>query len=230
MVFSILKRKPKTIEPGLERGWQFYARPNTLETVGYVFRIDEDDVRYPVTRLKVKTEKGVEAGVKVSQRMDVKAGVLARFLELIDLDADASIGRARLLEFEINEPIRVMTTEVAMEAALKKFQRGFTGKKGSRYYVICQTRSASSMTFRLSADFVAELGGEGKLSEDLKAGASLKVGRSGVYEIHQAFPERLLVTFQALRLERISAGLAEEGALGLVPATEMLEWREPAGE
>lgn len=229
MVFSFFKRKRRQPEMGLERGWQFYARPNTLEPVGYVFRIDEDGVRFPVTHFQVEQEEGVEAGVKVSQRVEVKTGILARFLELIDLGADASFGRTRVLEFEIHDPIRVSSTDVAMDAALKDFLREFTGKEKNRYFVIRQTRSASSMTFRMSAELVAELGGKGKVSDGLKAGATLKVDRAGQYEVHQTFPERLLVTFQPDRIERVTAGLAEEGAFGLTPTVEMLEWRETAG-
>ncbi len=228
MAFNIFKRRRREPEMGLERGWQFYARPNTLEPVGYVFRIDADGVRFPVTRCDVDTEEGIEAGVRVTQRLEVKAGIVARFLDLIDLGAEANVGRSRLLEFEIHEPIRVSSTDVAMEAAMKDFLRDFTGKKGNRYFVIRQTRSATSMIFRLSADFVADLGGEGKVSGGLKGGAQLKVDRAGNYEVHKAFPERLLVTFQPDRIERVAAGLAEEGGFGLTPTTETLVWREPA--
>ena len=227
MAFSILRRKRKEHEIGLERGWQFYARPNTLEPVGCVFRIDKEGVRFPVTRLDVETEEGVEAGVKITQRTEAKVGVLARFLEIIDLSAKANVGQARVLEFEIQDPIRVLSTDVAIAAALKDFLGEFVGKKGNRYFVIRQTRSAKSMKFRLTAEQLAELGGEGKVSAGLKAGASLKLNRGGTCEINQPFPERLLVTFQPDGITRLKAGLAEEGAYGLTPTVETLEWREP---
>ena len=92
MAISIFGRKRKQPEPGLERGWQFHARPNNLEPVGFVFRIDRHGVRYPVTQLEVESDEGVEAAVKVRQRMEVKVGALARFLQIIDLNADASVG------------------------------------------------------------------------------------------------------------------------------------------
>lgn len=228
MAFTIFKRRPKGKDTGLERGWEFYSRPNTLEPVGYVFRIDENGVRIPVTNLNVETTEGIEAGVKVTQRLEVKAGVLARFLELIDLSADANVGRTRVLEFEIHDPVRTSSTDMAVDPAIKDFLSDFTGKKGSRYFVIRQTRSAKSMTFRLTADLVAELGGEGKVTSGLKASAKLNVDRAGSYEIHQAFPERLLVTFQPDRIERVTAGLVEGGAYDLTPNEELLDWREPA--
>lgn len=227
MPFNIFKRQPKQPDSGLERGWQFYARPNTLEPVGYVFRIDEHGVRFPVTQFPVETVEGVEAGVKVQQRIELKAGVLARFLELLDLSADTSAGRARVLDFEIHEPIRVSSMDVAIEGALRDFLDGFTAKKGHRYYVIRQTRSATSMTYSLTSEFLAELGGEAEVSAGLKAGARLKVAGGDRYEIHQEFPERMLVTFQPERIERVSFGLAEGGAFGLTPVADTLDWREP---
>lgn len=228
MPFSIFKRKPKAIDEGLEQGWQFYARPNTLEQVGYVFRIDGDGVRFPVVQLAPKTMEGPEAGVRVHKRIEAKAGVLARFLDLIDVSANASVGRTRTLDFEIREPIRILSTDSEIETALDGFLDGFTPKDGNRYYVIRQTRSASSMSFRITSDLLAELGGEAAVSANVNAGLTLNALNGHEFEINQTFPERLLVTFQPERIERVSAGLAGSGAYGLTPVTQALEWREPA--
>lgn len=230
MPFSIFRRKSPETGQGLEKGWQFYARPNTLETVGYVFRIDRDGVRFPVTGLNPEVMEGQEAGVRVHQRLKVKASALARFLDLVDFSADASLGRTRTLDFEINEPVRILATDAAMEAELEPFLEGFRPKEGNSYYVIRQTRSATSMTFRLNSDLIAELGGEAKVSANLRVGAKLEVGIGNAYEIHAEFPERLLVTFQPERIIRVSAGLAEAGSYGLAPVTQTLEWREPAAK
>lgn len=228
MPFNIFRRKPLETGQGLDKGWQFHSRPNTLETVGYVFRIDADGVRYPVTRLSPEVLEGPEAGVSVHQRLDVKASAFARFLEVVDVSADASVGRTRSLEFEINEPVRILATDAAMEAVLEPVLKDFRPKAGNSYYVIRQTRSAKSMTFRINSDLMAELGGEAKVSANLRAGAKLDVGIGNAYSIHAKFPERLLVTFQPERILRVSAGLAEAGSYGLAPVTQTLDWREPA--
>jgi hypothetical protein len=228
MRFSIYRRKPPQTGVGLETGWQFFAYPNTLETVGFVFRIGGDGIRLPVAFLAPNVIQGQEAGIHVHQRFEVKASVLARFLNLIDLSADTSVGHKRTLNFEIKEPIRTLTTDAAIEAELEPFLEGFRPDEDSSYYVIRQTRSATSMTFRFGSDLMAELGGEAKVSANLCAGAKLNLGSETAYEIDAKFPERLLVTFQPERIVRISAGLAKAGSYGLAPVTKTLEWREPA--
>lgn len=228
MAFSVFRRKRDRGDELLDRGWQFYTQPTTLEPVGTVFRIDGDGVRYLVDRLDVPVDQGPEAGARVVRRTEVRLGVVARFLGLIGISANAAVGRTQLLEFETQEPIRTVSHDADVVGPLARFLRHFTPEEGSRYFLIRESRSARAVTFHLSNEQIAELGGEGPVGAGLSAGASVRVGRSGTFEIAQPFPERLLVTFLPYRIAQLTAGLgAAEPQLGLAPADGPLDWREP---
>lgn len=161
--------------------------------------------------------------------MDVKLSVLARFLGLVPIGANVGSGRVQTLEFEIHDPVRAITTDVALRAPLDVLLEQLERRPDNR----CrgpnetrETRSASGIVYRLSKGQVTELGGEGPVHAALSAGASLSAKGSGV-EITQPFPERLRVTFIPEEIKCVSAGLAGEPRLGLVPVATALEWRQP---
>lgn len=157
MGFSIFKRRKTAPDFGLERGWQFYSRPNAIDVVGSIFRIDDDDVRFPVHRVDVGVDSTKEPGVSITTRAEITVGILARFLDLVHLSASAAVDKVRTLEYVLQQPERTSTTDVAIDAAMESFLAGFAGKKDNRYYVVRQTRSAMSMTFRLTEQLMTDL-------------------------------------------------------------------------
>lgn len=205
----------------------FFNQPTNLEPPGTVFRIDAGGCRFIVDRLTVEVDEGPEASSRLEQRMEVKLGVLARFVGLVPIGANVGGGRVQTLEFEVHDPVRAVTTDVALRAPLDILLEQLERRPDDRYFVIRETRSASGIIYRLSEGQVAELGGEGPVHAALSAGASLSAKGAGVYEITQPFPERLRVTFMPEEIKRVSAGLAGEPRLGLVPVTTALEWCEP---
>lgn len=223
-LFGRDKRQPAQV---LEEGWQLYAKPTTLEPVGTLFRIDDAARRFMVDQVPVETQEGAEAAAKVQQRIHANIGFFARFLGLDSYSVKLGVQNAETLEFEIGNPVRQMAFDAAMDQAMAPVLAGLKYRADNRYYVIRETRSATAMTYRLTQVQLGEIGGEMSLAAALGAGAKIGAGRGGLYEISQAFPERMRVMFLAEEIAPVKAGLAGgKPMLGRLPVRRPLVWSE----
>ena len=114
-LFGKGKRKPDEI---LEAGWQFYAKPTTLEPVGTLFRIDDKGRRFMVDQVAIEVNEGAEAVAKVRQKIRANIGFFARFLGLDGYNGKINAKDVETLEFEIIDPVRQSTFDVALDRAL----------------------------------------------------------------------------------------------------------------
>jgi hypothetical protein len=176
-------------------------------------------------------DKGTEPGASKVERVEAKTGVLARLVGLEPMTANVSAGKARIVEFEITEPVRESTTDVQIDKVLKPFLARMQFRPDHRYYVIREARYATAMKYRLSDEQLGEIGGQARVSAVVEAGVILSAKSGGTYDLSHVFPERLGVMFLPEELAAVSAGLAAgESKLGRVPVRVPLDWVEPAGE
>ena len=211
----------------LEEGWQLYAKPTTLEPVGTLFRIDDSGRRFLVDHVAVEAQEGAEAAAKVQQRIQANVGFFARFLGLDSYSGKLSGEDAETFEFEIVNPVRQVVLDAVMDLAMAPVLSSLKYRVDNRYYVIRETRSATTMTYRLTQAQLAEIGAEVSVAATVGAGAHVGAGRGGLYEISQTFPERMRVMFLAEEIKPVRAGLAGgEPELGRVPVRHPLMWIE----
>jgi len=224
---GVFKKKART-QPDriLQEGWQFYHRPTTLEPVGTVFRIDHERRRYIVDELDIQSTRGMEAASRLEDRIELGAGILARLLG-IGPKADANAQLAEKIVFELSQPEREMTTDVALRGVLEPFLSALKYRVDNRYFLIRECRWATAMTYRLSKERVIALGGEAAINEALTVGGVLKTSGEHLYEINCDFAESMRVMFLPEEIKPISAGLGgDEPILGRVPVKEPLVWED----
>ncbi len=228
MGFSLFRKAQKRPDNMLPDGWQFYSRPTNLEPPGTIFRIDPEGKRFIVDRLKPVVDAGLEPGASKVESIEAKAGVLARLVGLQPLSANVSAGAARVLEYEIKDPIRESTTDMQMDAVLKPYLAKMEFRPNQQYYVIREARSATAMKYQLSNEQLGEIGGEATVNAVVDASVKLSAKRGGHYELAHAFPERLGVMFLPEEIAPVRAGLgAGPAEFGRVPVKHALEWVEP---
>lgn len=210
----------------LEKGWQFYHRPTVLEPVGYIFRIAKDGTRYHVDTLTVESDRGAEAAGRIERQIDLGAGILARLLG-IGPHVDAGAQSAETLTFELADPERETTSDASLDRVIDPFLSKLKYRTDNRYFLIRDCRWASGMTYRLSKERVAKLGGEATINEALALQGHVKAVSERLYEIDCKFPEKMRVMFLPEEIGPTSAGLGGgEPKLGLMPVTEPLVWHE----
>lgn len=160
----------------------------------------------------------------LEDRVELGAGILARLLG-IGPEADANAQFAEKIVFELSQPEREVTTDVALSGVLDPFLVSLKYRADNRYFLIRECRWATAMTYRLSKERVVALGGETALHEALTVGARLKTVNERLYEIDCDFSEAMRVMSLPEEIKPISAGLGgDEPELGRVPVTEPLVW------
>ena len=227
MAFSLFGSRRKRPDDFLPPGWQFYSRPTNLEPPGTVFRIDHEGRRFIVANLRPTIARGGEPGASKVERMETKAGFVARLLGLQPLGAHAGGGTARAFRFQIVDPVRESTSDEEMDKVLGPWLESMAFRKQNRYFVIRESRSASAMTFLLSDEEVGAIGGKLAIVAAAEGGLTLAARSTETSEITQAFPERLGVMFLAEEIAPVVAALAGgEAALGRVAVSAVLDWVE----
>ena len=227
MKFSFSKKKEPTGNDILERGWQFYRNPTTLEPPGTVFRIDPNGHRFLVNKLEVKISAGQELASQIEFAVETKIGVLARLLDLPPLSAKVGGKRIKQIIFVAEGLVRETTMDSQLMTVVNPFLGNLDYRVDNRYFMLREARSATAMTLKLTEEILGELGGKTKVSAALSAGATLSGAKRNTYQIETAFPQRMRIMFLPEEIKPISAGLAgEPPELGLVKVNEVLEWQE----
>lgn len=224
MVF--FKKKARTQQNRiLQKGWQFYHRPTTLEPVGTVFRIDGEHRRYLVETLTIQSTRGDEATAHIEDSIQIGAGVLARLLG-IGPKTDANAQYAEKIVFELSRPEREVTTDMNLSEELDPFLKKLKYRADCRYFLIRECRWATSMIYRLSKERVLALGGETALNEALSVGAELKTLSESLYEINCTFEKAMRVMFLPEEIKPVTAALGgNKPKIGCVPVHEPLIWK-----
>jgi hypothetical protein len=118
-------------------------------------------------------------------------------------------------------------TDAEMDRVMAPVVASLRYRADNRYFVIRGARSATAMTYRLTQTQIGEIGGEASLAVALGAGFKLGAGTGGIYEINQAFPERMRAMFLAEEIAPVSAGLAGHAPeLGRLAVRQPLVWTE----
>jgi hypothetical protein len=212
----------------LDRGWQYYFAPTTLEPPGTVFRIDAERKRYHVTTLPVPIQFGEEAFGEHTESVVANLGILARFLNLKGVNVKAATAKTERLVFKMDEPEREVVGDLTLDKALRPFLRDLEYRVDNRYFVIRESRRAIGVTHRLTRSQVDDLGGEASLAEVLALeGTLFKSERSGEFLLEQKFDKPMRIMFLPEEIKPVSAGLAgERPELGRVPVNETLVWED----
>ena len=116
-IFQTTLIDPRASAPaaGPERGWQFYARPTSLEPPGTIFRIDNQGLRFLVTEIKPQITMGTEAFGTQSVAVRTNARILARFVGgRTEAMAGQQGERLETLEFEMFDVQKEATTDMAI--------------------------------------------------------------------------------------------------------------------
>jgi esterase/lipase superfamily enzyme len=228
MAFTLFGKKGRQPDDLLPPGWQFYSRPTSLEPPGTVFRIDPDGRRFIVTQLTPAVLRGPEPGASRIERIETRMSVLARLFGLQPMGVRLAAGTVKTLRFQIIEPVRTSTTDAVMDDVLRPFVAAMEFRKGNRYFVIRETRSATAMIYFLSKEEIGEVGGEAAIIAAGEGDVTLGVGSADLSEVTQSFPERLDVMFLADEIRPVVANLgAGEDALGRAAVAAPFDWVDP---
>lgn len=209
----------------LERGWQFYSKPTTLEPPGSVFRIDAEGRKYEVGTLTAIPKAGDEAFGRHRESIAANTSMLARFL---DVNLKAQAQKTDVLIFEMNGAVREVLDDADVDAVIDAFLQKLRYRADNRYFLIRESRRATEMTYHLTRSQVDELGGSATLASKAKLeGTMFKADRGDEFLLQQKFAAPMRVMFLTEEIKPITAALAaERQQLGLVPVAEPLVWEE----
>ena len=211
----------------LEPGWQFYSKPTTLDPPGTVFRIDVAGRRYIVANLEVKATTGREASGKSIKSGQASVGLVASLLGMDKVGIGAKGRKVERLEFEITDPVKEETSDMAIDEVLDPFLERLDYRAENRYFIIREARMASAMKYFLSEQLVNDISGGMPAIESIKTRGEFKQVKKGQYELNQTFDEPMRIMFLPEEIVPISAGLAQATPeLGLAPVNETLIWQE----
>ncbi|KPJ57905.1 MAG: hypothetical protein AMS16_00435 [Planctomycetes bacterium DG_58] len=212
----------------LERGWQFYFAPTTLEPPGTLFRIDADHRRYIVETLLVEAQVGEEAFGEYTESVTAGLGILARFLGLKGINVNASTAKTEQLVFKLDKPEREVVNDLDLDKVLRPFLKDLDYRVDNRYFVIRECRKATGITHHLTQSQVDDLGGEATLADRLALeGTLFKSERRGEFLLEKNFDQPMRVMFLPEEIKPVGASLARaRPELGLVPVSETLIWEE----
>lgn len=225
--YNILSKGEKRVADILDPGWQFYSKPTTLDAPGTVFRIDDNDVRYKVGKLNVVTTQGKEAAGRNTKSGQVSLGILSSLLGLDKIGIDVKAKKVEQLEFEITDPVKEETSDMAIDKELDSFLEKLEYRADNRYFIIREARLASAMKYYLTEKLVNEITGGVKPIEDLKVEGDLNKGQEGEFELDQTFEQQMRIMFLPEEIVPISVGLSKATPqLGLAPVSEPLVWKE----
>ncbi|MBA7700807.1 hypothetical protein ES703_109531 [subsurface metagenome] len=192
-----------------------------------MFRIDDDGRRYIVANLEIKTTKGKEAAGRSFKSGQASVGILASLFGLDKIGIGAKGKKVERLEFEITNPVKEETTDMAIDKVLDPFLERLDYRADNRYFIIREARMASAMKYFLSEQLVNDISGGAPAIENIKVEGQFKRVKEGEYELNQTFDEPMRVMFLPEEIAPISVGLAESTPqLGLAPVTEILIWEE----
>lgn len=177
----------------LENGWQFYHAPTTLDPVGTVFRINRDKIRYKVKNLKIPSERGSEAPVRITKNSETGLGLLVKFLALA-LQGKVKSTKGEKIEFELNDPEREVTFDVDVQNVLPQLS-DIDFLSDSQYYIIRECRWATGMKYKLSKKSLLDIGGEIQINDSIKGKGEIKRKNDTTFEIPHDFPEKMRVMF-----------------------------------
>jgi hypothetical protein len=221
---QLIDKKPSTL---LEPGWQFYSKPTTLEPPGTVFRIDKSGSRFVVDVINVLTTTGKEAFGNSKQTIRTSAMALSRFIgNNFDASARQNGFREEMLEFELIDVEREITTDVVVEKTLKEFPSKVEYREDNRYFIIRESRSANEIHYTLSEELLNEIGGSASLLKYVDSQANFSYQKQGEYILSQKLPSRMRVMFLAEEIIQTSASLT--GGMpefGTAPITKPLVWK-----
>lgn len=224
---KLISKSEKKIVEILEPGWQFYAKPTTLDAPGTVFRIDKEGRKYTVENLKIVTIKGKEVSGRSTKSGNATIGVIANLLGIEDLGISGKGKKVEKLEFEISDPEKEETTDIAIDEVLDPFLQRLDYRIDNRYFIIREARLASAMKYYLSEQLVNNICGDASRIVNSKVKGEFKRTGKGVFEINQKFNEPMRIMFLPEEITQITAGLAVgKPQLGLAPVTDTLLWEE----
>lgn len=212
----------------LDRGWQFYFTPTTLEPPGTVFRIDAERRRYPVTTLLVQPQVGQEAAGEYTESVAANLGILARFLDLKGVNINVGTAKTERLVFKMDNPDREFVDDLNLDKVLRPFLKELEYRVDNRYFVIRECRRATGINHHLTRSQVDNLGGAAAFAERLALeGTLFKAERNGEYLLQQKFEQPMRVMYLPEEIKPVTAGLAQaKPELGRVPVDETLVFEE----
>ncbi|MCW3122260.1 MAG: hypothetical protein JWQ38_1752 [Flavipsychrobacter sp.] len=235
MAFSFFKgKKNRNTAPSdiLDPGWQFYSKPTQLEKPGTIFRINDQQIKYQVGELDVQTQTGEEAAGKTTETITVDIGIAARIFGMVNFGISASIKHTSSFDliFELSNPKREITTDLAIADALKAFWDKLEYRADSEYYLIREARTCTGIIYELTDSQMNELGGEATFQNSISLKGNLfKLDKSKGYNLKGEFPAPLRVMFLAEQIKPRTRNLgAGQIQFGKVPVTHQLNWIDEA--
>jgi len=212
----------------LDRGWQYYFTPTTLEPPGTVFRIDAEHKRYLVDTLPVQAQIGEEAFGESKESVASNLGILARFLGLKDVNINIGASKTEQLIFKMDKPQREVLNDRDLDRVLQPFLTNLEYRVDNRYFVIRESRRAMGITHHLTRAQVDDLGGKVSLANRLALeGTLFKSEQSGEFQLEKKFDRPMRIMFLPEEIKAVSVGFARvKPELGRAPVTETLVWEE----
>lgn len=226
-LFQVGRMDRRSTAPGalLEPGWQFYARPTSLEPPGTVFRIDSAGRRFAVAEIAPPITTGAEVFGANREAIRTSAQIVARFIGGRDEAAAGQHGdRIETLEFQMFDVQKEVTTDMDTMKLLQQFRSVVDYRRDNRYFVIRESRSALALRYSLSDALVDSLDGQAGLDKLVKGDAGLSYRKDGGYVLEQKLPTRMRVMFLAEEITPAKGISGGKPQFETIPVTEPLVW------
>lgn len=141
---------PTSSQAELDPGFRVFPTPRTFDGPGTLFRIDQKGTKYSVGKLNARVDKaGSETLPSSMKNVSWSASALVTFLgvarKLQDIKGSADLNSALDSTISFGEGERETTYDADVDKALREQQSSFKHWADSRYFVIRETISVSSV-------------------------------------------------------------------------------------
>lgn len=209
-------------------GFVCTSTPSTAYGIGYVYRIDADQVHWAVDYL-TNAVSPQDSGIALPAyyaKLSVNGGISASLLKAINPIAGASGEIAAgsesesIVSFSGTKLSYIFDKqEPALQAAVYQALKGIDPKKDSNYFFVRDVISASGAKIEISDKDVFELNGKAKIKEIVDAAGSFKFNDDDKIALTGDFDEPLNVCYRVVRLDLSPEAFARASSIGSDPYT-----------
>ncbi|WKB55690.1 hypothetical protein [Eleftheria terrae] len=183
-------------------GFEAFSTPRSFDGPGTIYRIDADKKRFLVTTVVFKASGGgVEYLPSFASKRELS---LSSLIETIGLKAEAlpasaqgKLGSTRMATVQSVGGRRAVTSDEDVEGALRTWATTAQPMDGSVYYLIRETIATEGLTYKVSHEWLAQLGLDAQALNSAGYRGEVRGGASDVLELDAKFPSAMNVWFKA---------------------------------
>ena len=188
-----------------EKGFQMFAAPRSSGGMpGLVFRIDREGKVLEVVNLNkdnslnIDTREEAVGSVSKAGSADFNLG----FLFGTKGNFNLTIGKTYNLSFKAGGVTRYVTEDWDIKPLLYRngMELARNWVPGCRYYIIRETVSVKSISYKIGQDTLNNIGGEAKINALVQGSVGMKWNSTDEYQLTQEFDKPFLVFYKPERI------------------------------